>query len=315
MDVLKQIQVREDIQMELISCIKNFPKHCKTACQNIWRNGVMSMSSIFAVSITLLLIGIIGLVAVNVEEMTYSIENSLTIYAQVERNLNDKQAQQIKPQIEKVDGVKKVTFSTKSQELDKLIEIQDKDGKKLFEGYRKDNPLGSAFIIEVQDTKKIQDVAEKIEIIDNIHSVNTGGANTYSLVNTLETVRNAGSVFVVALTIIALFMISNTIKLTITARQTEISIMRMVGASNWFIRLPYMLEGLFIGLLGAIIPVLIIYFGYSALYTETIGSFSALLSLKEPLPFLINYSGILVALGCGVGLVGSFVSVRKFLKF
>jgi len=301
--------------MELISCIKNFPKHCKTAVQNIWRNGVMSVSSIFAVTITLVLIAVMGVVAINIQDMTYSIEESLTIYVKMDRELKDDDAEKIKPEIEKIDGVKTVSFSSKSDELDKLIESQDEDGKKLFETYRKNNPLGAAYIVEVKDAKDLEIIAEKIRNIENVNEVNAGGESTLSLVSTLETVRNGSAVFVVALTIIALFMIANTIKMTITSRQTEISIMRMVGASNWYIRLPYMLEGVFIGILGSIVPILVLYFGYHIVYESALGLLSAMLAMREPYPFIWQCAGLLVALGSSVGLIGSFVSIRKFLKF
>ena len=315
MDVLKQIQVQEVMLMEFISCIKNFPKHCKTAFQNIWRNGVMSASSIFAVTITLLLIAVIGVIAINVQDMTYSIEDSLTIYVKMDREISDKEAQEILPEIEKIDGVKKATFSSKENELDKMIEMQDEDGKKLFETYRENNPLGAAYVVEVKDAKEIDTVADKISSLDHVNDATSGGASTNSLVNSLETIRNGGAVFVVGLTVVALFMIANTIKITITSRQTEISIMRMVGASNWYIRLPYMLEGVFIGLLGAIIPILVVYFGYNWIYSGAADFLPAMVSMREPFPFIWQCAGIMIALGCGVGLIGSFVSVRKFLKF
>ena len=301
--------------MEFISCIRNFPKHCKTAFQNIWRNGVMSVSSIFAVTITLLLIAVIGVIAINIQDMTYSIEDSLTIYVQMDREISDKEAQQILPEIEKIDGVKKATFSSKENELDKLIEMQDEDGKKLFESYRENNPLGAAYVVEVDDAKEIDTVADQISGLEHVNQATSGGDSTNSLVNSLETIRNGGAVFVVGLTIVALFMIANTIKITITSRQTEISIMRMVGASNWYIRLPYMLEGVFIGLLGAIIPNLVVYFGYNWIYSGAADFLPAMVSMREPFPFIWQCAGIMIALGCGVGLIGSFVSVRKFLKF
>lgn len=301
--------------MELISCIKNFPKHCKTAFQNIWRNGVMSVSSIFAVTITLVLIAVISVVAINIQDMTYSIEDSLTIYVKMDRNVKDADAKKLQPTIEKIDGVKKATFSSKDEELDKMIESQNDDGKKLFESYRKNNPLGAAYVVEVKDAKQLDKVSKQIADLDHVNEVNSGGSSTNSLVNTLETVRNGGAIFVVGLTVVALFMIANTIKITITSRQTEISIMRMVGASNWYIRLPYMLEGIFIGVLGAIVPILVVYFGYNMVYQGAVGLLPLMLSLREPFPFIWQCSGLLVALGSGVGLIGSFVSVRKFLKF
>ena len=211
--------------------------------------------------------------------------------------------------------MKKATFSSKDEELDKMIESQNDDGKKLFESYRKNNPLGAAYVVEVKDAKQLDKVSKQIADLDHVNEVNSGGSSTNSLVNTLETVRNGGAIFVVGLTVVALFMIANTIKITITSRQTEISIMRMVGASNWYIRLPYMLEGIFIGVLGAIVPILVVYFGYNMVYQGAVGLLPSMLSLREPFPFIWQCSGLLVALGSGVGLIGSFVSVRKFLKF
>ncbi|WP_288060784.1 permease-like cell division protein FtsX [Thomasclavelia cocleata] len=301
--------------MELISCIKNFPKHCKTAIQNIWRNGVMSISSIFAVTITLVLIAVIGVVAINIQDMTYDIEESLTIYVKMDREVKDSKAKDIQPNIEAIEGVKKVEFSSKDDELNKLIESQNEDGKKLFETYRKNNPLGAAYVVEVKDTKQLDSIAQKIQELDHVNEVNYGGESTSSLVSSLESIRNGGAIFVAALTVIALFMIANTIKITITSRQTEISIMRMVGASNWFIRLPYMLEGIFIGIIGAIIPVLVLYFGYTTVFNSARDILPAMMTLRAPFPFIWQCTGILVGLGSGVGLIGSFVSVRKFLKF
>lgn len=275
----------------------------------------MSVSSIFAVTITLVLIAVISVVAINIQDMTYSIEDSLTIYVKMDRNVKDADAKKLQPTIEKIDGVKKATFSSKDEELDKMIESQNDDGKKLFESYRKNNPLGAAYVVEVKDAKQLDKVSKQIADLDHVNEVNSGGSSTNSLVNTLETVRNGGAIFVVGLTVVALFMIANTIKITITSRQTEISIMRMVGASNWYIRLPYMLEGIFIGVLGAIVPILVVYFGYNMVYQGAVGLLPSMLSLREPFPFIWQCSGLLVALGSGVGLIGSFVSVRKFLKF
>ena len=315
MDVLRPIQVQEVMQMEFISCVKNFPKHCKTAFQNIWRNGVMSVSSVFAVTITLVLIAVIGIIAINIQDMTLSIEESLTVYVKIDRELKDEDAKKIQPAIEKIAGVKKATFSSKDNELNKMLTQQNDTGKELLETYRKNNPLGAAYVVEVTDAKQIDTVADQIRTLNNVNEVNSGGESPSSLVDSLEAVRNGGAIFVVGLTVIALFMIANTIKITITSRQTEISIMRMVGASNWYIRLPYMLEGIFIGILGSIIPVLVMYFGYTMVYNGAVGLLPSMLALREPFPFIWQCSGLLVALGSGVGLIGSFVSVRKFLKF
>lgn len=301
---------------ELISCIKNLPKHFKESLVNLWRNGAMSFSSIFAVTITLLLIGVISVLALNVQDISANIEDGVRIYVKLERSIDENAEKEVGNQIKKLKGVESVTYSSKDEELNKLIDKQGKDGKELFESYREDNPLGSAYEVEAKDPTKLASLAKKIQDIPNVNSVNYGGDSTQSMVTTLNTIQKAGSVFIVGLVIVALFMISNTIKITITARSTEISIMRMVGASNWYIRIPFMLEGMLIGLFGAIIPILVLVYGYGALYNYTGGSLmSSMLVLKAPMSFIRDFSFILAGLGAGVGLIGSFVSMRRFLKF
>lgn len=305
---------------ELISCIRNFPRHTITAFKNIWRNGVMSISSIFAVTITLIIIGVIGLMAVCINDMTYQVENSLTIHVKMEREITEDDIDATLVALEELDHVAKVTYSSKEQELQKLIDSFGEDGE-IFnspEYQGEGNPLGDAFIIEADDATYLDAIAKKIENLDYVNKVNYGGQNTMDLVDSLEMIRNFGSIFIIGLAFITLFMISNTIKITITSRSTEISIMRMVGASNWFIRIPFMIEGLLIGLLGAVVPVAVICFGYYTLYdiTTTGTSFALnLIQFRNPYPFILYFGGILAGLGAFVGLVGSFMSVRKFLKF
>ena len=257
---------------ELISCIKNLPKHFKTSLVNLWRNGVMTFSSIFAVTITLLLIGVISVLALNVQDISANIEEGVRIYVKLERSIDENAENEVGKQIKQLKGVASATYFSKDEELSKLIDKQGEDGKELFESYRDDNPLGAAYEVEAKDPTKLASLAKKIKDIPNVNSVNYGGDSTQSMVSTLNTIQTGGTVFIVGLVIVALFMISNTIKITITARSTEISIMRMVGASNWYIRIPFMLEGMLIGLFGAIIPILVLVYGYGALYNYTGGS-------------------------------------------
>ena len=300
---------------ELISCIKNLPKHFKESLVNLWRNGAMSFSSIFAVTITLLLIGVISVLALNVQDISANIEDGVRIYVKLERSIDENAEKEVGNQIKKLKGVGSITYSSKDEELNKLIDKQGKDGKTLFESYREDNPLGSAYEVEAKDPTKLASLAKKIQDIPNVNSVNYGGDSTQSMVTTLNTIQKAGSVFIVGLVIVALFMISNTIKITITARSTEISIMRMVGASNWYIRIPFMLEGIFIGLIGSIVPLLILVYGYKFAYvTMTSMMSSNLITFMSPYPLVWQLGALLALLGAVVGLIGSFFSVRKFLK-
>lgn len=300
---------------EFSSCIRNLPNHTKTAVQNIWRNGVMSVSSVFAVTVTLLLIGLIGILAINIQDMTHNVEESLTIFVKLERHLDEKEVAAIGTQINEIGGVKNVTYSSKDEQLNEMIEQYGEQGAVLFESYREDNPLGDAYIVEVEDPKTMPQITDTINDIADVNKATYGGESTSNLVTGLEGVRNGGAIFIVALTAIALMLIANTIKITINSRETEISIMRMVGASNWYIRIPFMIEGILIGILGSIVPIIALYFGYSAIYNQLDGVlFSSMLALRTPVPFIYEFGLVLMLLGSGVGLIGSYVSIRRFLK-
>lgn len=300
---------------ELISCIRNLPKHFITAVQNLWRNGVMSFSSIFAVMITLVLIGSIGILALNVQHITVTVEDSVRVYVKLERELESSDEVAIGVLINEMDNVASATYYTRDEELTKLIENYE-DGAELFESYRDDNPLGAAYDVEVTDASYIDSVAQEIEEIVGVSATTYGGESTNNLIDTMEYVRTGGTIFIVGLVLIAMLLISNTIKITITTRQTEISIMRMVGASNWYIRLPFMLEGMLIGLLGSIIPILFVVYGYTFMYDAFAEMISGnIITLLEPMPFVVDFSCLLALLGAGVGFIGSLVSIRKFLKF
>lgn len=300
---------------ELISCIKNLPNHFITAVQNIWRNGVMSVSSVFAVTITLVIIAVIGALAVNIQSITTNIESDVRIFVKLDRTLDEVHEQQVGQSIKALSGVSDVEYSSKDDQLTLYIENYGSDAS-IFEDYRKDNPLGSAYYVDVKDTSTISNIAEQIGTIEGVKDVEYGGDSTRNMLSTLEMIRTGGYIFIAGLTIIALFMIANTIKITITSRQMEISIMRMVGASNWYIRIPFMLEGMLIGILGSIVPIIILVYGYNTLYSATNGMLvSSMLVLQAPNVFLWQFSGFLVLLGSGVGILGSFVSIRRFLKF
>ena len=155
---------------ELISCIRNFPRHTVTAIKNIWRNGVMSVSSIFSVTITLVIIGVIGVMAVCINDMTYQVENNLTIHVKMEREVVQEDIDEVFVELKGLDHVKKVTYSSKAEELQKLIESFGEDGE-IFnspEYQGEGNPLGDAFIVEAKDASYLDNIAKKIENIEKM---------------------------------------------------------------------------------------------------------------------------------------------------
>ena len=176
------------------------------------------------------------------------------------------------------------------------------------------NPLRNAFLIETDTGDDIEPVASQVRALDGIENVNYGGEGTITLVNSMEKIRRISYIVVAALSVIAVLLISNTINTTINARKDEIFIMRTVGASNGFIRWPFIIEGVIIGILGSIIPIAVLCGGYYYLYQLLGGNlFSTLFSLIDPKDIILYLGLGLLGAGVLVGSIGSFISVSKKL--
>ena len=213
------------------------------------RHAAMSVSSASAVTITLLIISIFMIVTGNMQEVTQNIEGSVKISAFVAYDHEEQsQLDMIQATIKNLEHVVSVEYSSKDQEFDELMETyEDESAREALETYREDNPLHDAFYVEVNDGDALKDTAEKIQAIEGIETVNYGGDSALMFVQALNSVRFGGAILVAGLSALAIFLIANTIKLTIYARSNEIAIMRDVGATNGFIRAPFVVEGMIIG--------------------------------------------------------------------
>ncbi len=288
----------------------------KEGFSGVGRHLAMSISSAIAVTITLLIISLFVIFSWNVQNFTKNIESSMEISVMVAYDSED-QEDTIKQQIEAIDGVKTVTFSDKAQEFQYYIDsFEDEETKEAFEPFRDDNPMHDAFYVEAESGDQITEIAQTIKNIEGVSEVNYGGQSTISMVDTMSAIRKIGGFLVAGLTILAIFLIQNTIKLTISARKDEITIMRNVGATNSFIRSPFVIEGIIIGILGAIIPVGLTIWGYTFLYQQTGGFIvSNMFKLVKPNPFIYYVGGVLLGLGVVVGLIGSILSVNRYLRW
>ena len=178
-----------------------------------------------------------------------------------------------------------------------------------------ENPLYDTFLVKVKNSEKISEVANKIKKIEGVAVVKYGEGMIESLLSIFKIIEKVLIGLVVSLILVTAFLIINTIKITIFSRQEEIEIKRLVGASNISIKEPFVIEGLLIGLIGSIIPIVTVIYGYSFLYEKTGGvMFSKFIKLVEPFPFAFYVSGVLLAIGMTVGMVGSARAVRKYLK-
>lgn len=289
----------------------------KEAFIGLVRHMAMTLSSISSVTVTLLFVAIFLMVSINIQEFTYGIEDTINIHvkvAQTHEAVEDLSV--IFSRIDSIDGVKTITLSSKDEELDKFIESFGPDGK-IFENYRgESNPLRMAYLVEIDEAANVEVISNQIRQVEGIEAVQYGGVKVLELMDILEGVRNGVYVLVIGLAIVALILISNTIKISIGARQKEIAIMRVVGAKNGFIRMPFIIEGFLIGILGSIIPIIFTMLGYVFAYNFLNGVLlTPMFKLIEPFPLVLYLSGILVAVAAFVGSLGSYLSVAKHLRW
>ena len=291
-----------------------FFRHIKEGFIGVGRHFGMAVSSAASVTITLILVGFFLMLTYNLGLITRDIEDSISLSALVSYDVtNDSTLNTIKGQIENIDGVKSVEYRSKDEEFTYYVN-QYPDIKEFNELYRDQNPFHDAFMVSLVDGEDMENVKTQIEAINGIDSVHDGGSNTYVLIDLLSKVRIFGGALVLALSLLAIYLIYNTISITIRARDTEIWIMKNVGAKNGYIRAPFLVEGIIIGIMGSLIPIGTMIGSYSYLYERTNGNLLGVFTLVSPYPFLLYLCLILLGIGIIVGFIGSYLSVSRLLR-
>lgn len=294
--------------------IRTLRRHLKESFRSIGRNGWMTFASVSAVTVTLLLVGIFLVLMMNLNKVAKDVEEDVEIRVHIDLAATEEEQNSLRDEIDAIPEVKSIEFSPKEEELDNLMTSLGEDGK-IFAMFEQDNPLNDVFIIKTTDPEDTIIVAEQIMEMNFASTVKYGQGTVEKLFGFIDIARNVGLVLIAGLLFTAMFLISNTIKITILARKTEIEIMRLVGATNSFIRWPFFLEGLWLGILGSIIPIISIAALYKGVlnYAEPrlTGHFIQMLEFS---PFIFQISGLLVLLGAFIGVWGSMMSIRKFLK-
>lgn len=294
--------------------IRIFGRSFKDAFRSFFRNFSLSLASISCSAITLIIVAIAILFSFNVNNITANIEDVLTIVVFVNRDATDEQTTSLGNQIYSMDNVdtEKSKFNTKDEIKESLS--NDESIKSVLDTLD-ENPLQSTYVIKVKDVSKISETAEEIKGFENVTSVKYGESLVNKLISMFDIIRNACYVAVILLIVVTAFLIANTIKITIFSRRQEINIMRLVGTSNTVIKMPFLIEGLLLGIVGAILPVLLTIFGYTFFYDYVGGSlFTQLVILVEPATIVYKTSIVLVLVGGIVGMFGSLNAVRKYLK-
>ncbi|MGM8215220.1 permease-like cell division protein FtsX [Bacillaceae bacterium W0354] len=287
-------------------------RHFKEGTKNILRNSWMSVASIGAVTTTLILVGVFLALVLNINHFAENIENEVQLNVYIDLLADEAEIAELGEKIEAIPEVVSVQFSSKDEELDKLIESLGEGGE-LWELFEQSNPLNDAYIVKTKEATQYKGVAAKVSQMDSVDEVNYREDTVDSLLVFNHYARIIGLIFVGALLLTAMFLISNTIRMTIIARQDEIGIMKLVGAKNSFIRGPFFVEGLLLGVFGSILPITFVVVGYYFLSTKV--------NLKIPFfewlpfhPFAWQLSLLLLGIGAVIGIWGSIMSVRKFLR-
>ena len=287
----------------------------RDAFKSVGRNFSLSLASISCIIVTLLIIAISIVISYNVNNFSEELKKDLTIVAFVSNQTDETDLEKLKTNIESISNVESVTFKDKKSIKNEMMEEDESLKTAMSEWDEESNPLQHTYMIKVKDIEKIGETATTIKNLDYIDVVKYGEGMVEQLVTVFKAVEKVAIIAVVALVLMTMFLIVNTIKLTIFSRKREISIMRLVGASNFAIKLPFVVEGMLLGFIGSIIPVCVLVYGYYSLYNYFGGKlFTDLIKLVSPEPFVYFAGVIIIAIGIFVGMVGSGRAVRKYLK-
>ena len=294
---------------------RTLQRHFRESIKSLGRNGWMTFASISAVTVTLLIVGVFTLIMMNLNKLADNIENDVEIRVHIdifEDEVAMKEAEEkLIAEISNMPDVTEVVYSTKEQELEGLVKNFG-DELSLFE---QSNPLYNVLYVKATEPERTAQVAQAIDKLDYTYSVQYGEGKIEKLFEYLSVARNIGLVLILGLLFTAMFLISNTIRITIMARKDEIEIMKLVGATNSFVRIPFVLEGMWIGILGSIIPIGAIIAIYVNVYNNVAPRIQGdLLELLPTTPLVYQVGLIVLAIGILIGIWGSFMSVRKFLK-
>lgn len=292
-----------------------FGRSIRDAYRSVIRNFSLSLASISCITVTLVIVSLFTMASYNVDNFTKLIKRDVTVVVFLDNDITPEEINAMETKISQMDNIAKYEFKSKLEIKEQMQSSSDVFDRIMSNWDNKENPLQDTFLIKVIQIEKIKETAAALSALDKVSVVKYGEGMVEKLVFIFSVIEKGTAGLVIGLLIVTAFLIANTIKITIFSRQTEISIMRLVGASNLAIRLPYIIEGLFLGVLGSVIPIIITIYGYTIFYGYFEGQlFSPLIRLVSPYPFIYIISLCLLGIGMVVGMWGSARAVRRHLK-
>lgn len=284
----------------------------REAVSSLRRNGLMSFASVSTVALSLLILGMFLVMVLNLNNMASTLESQVQISVYLQDGLSEHEMREVGTRITKLPGVVQVNFIDKEEAM-KRFKQRLGEQQSLLNALGEANPLPNAFEVKVDRTDRVKPVAQAITQLKGVENAKFGQEVVEQLFALTRMVRIFGLVIILFLALAALFIISNTIRITVFARRKEIGIMKYVGATNWFIRWPFLLEGMMLGFGGALVAVLCLNETYGVLIHQVYESL-AFLPLIPQYPFITNISVVLLVTGTVIGALGSTISLRRFMK-
>ena len=282
------------------------------AVKSLKRNRSLSFASIATVAATLFIFGVFLLIQVNLNVVMKGVESQLEVRVTLTKEITSDQQSTIESTLKKIDGVKTVTLETKEEALANLQRQFGENNKSLLQGLDKTNPLPYTFIVKVDKPDFISTVVKDVKNLPGVEEVKDGKEVVNTVMTVTRTINLIGLAIFIILIAVSFFLIGNTIKLTVYSRRREIGIMKYIGATDWFIRTPFIIEGVLLGVFGAIISDLLLYFLYSIIVSKAGVTFD-FLQLISPLYVFNSLLWQFLLIGTIIGSLGSIFAVRKFL--
>ncbi len=292
--------------------IRTLEYFVKEAAISLKRNNLMSFASITTVAISLVILGLFLIMVMNLNNMAAHLESQVQINVYLEDNLSEAERYEIGNNIKKIKGVEEITFITKDEAIERFRERLGEQ-KYLLDALDDANPLPYSYEVKLTLPEQVKSAAAEIAEYPGVKTAKFGQEAIEQLFKLTHMIRVFGVVLILFLVFATLFIISNTIRLTVFARRKEIGIMKYVGATDWFIRWPFIMEGMALGFGGALIATLVLRTSYSAITNQIYQSFM-FLPLIPQYPFLTNLTILLIVLGMIIGALGSAISLKKFMK-
>ena len=276
--------------------------------RNIW----MTLASIFTVVLSLFILGFFSIVILNLNKMADTLESQVQISVYLKDDLSQEEIDETKETLSKIEGLQDIKFTTREEAMKNFKERLG-DQQFLLDALDDTNPLPNSFSLTVTSPQQVKTIADTAAALDSVESASYSQDIINHLFNLTHLIRLIGVALIILLTGAAIFIISNTIRLTVFARRKEIAIMKYVGATDWFIRWPFLLEGICLGFIGGGLATIFLYIVYNQV-TQEIYEAMAFFPLIPQHPFIDYISLAILFAGIIIGALGSTISLKRFLK-